>query len=289
MGFEDIINKNEHSLGYNDAILSIQTIDIPEPITAVFIVLGVAMVLKKRKTKKMVPNSNKSHNKIIMAVICIMFILAQVPAVNANTMIFDDNYGEGWTAGNWDNYIASEYTYNQTQYSVSRVNEIKFKVTDTQGMIIAGDTIFQAYVNFLVDEETPGHSITNIKVSTTEGTLFEFDDRSTGWICYLDEIEYLDTAEVVFDTNPDTWQLFKIDLSQTDYFGWPYQSRELGITPITSITLSSNGNSIGNTQMLADNVMIIPEPATIVILGFAMMLLIFKKTVSKKKIIDSSR
>jgi hypothetical protein len=41
--------------------------------------------------------------------------------------------------------------------------------------------------------------------------------------------------------------------------------------------------------MLADNVMIIPEPATIVILGFAMMLLIFKKTVSKKKIIDSSR
>jgi len=105
-----------------------------------------------------------------------------------------------------------------------------------------------------------------VKVRTTDGCLFEFDNRSTGWVCQLDGVEYRDAAEIVFDTDPDTWQLFEIDLGQVDYYGWPYQSQQLGNTPITFIAFSAYGNTTGNITMLADEIRLVPDPAMVILL-----------------------
>jgi len=182
-------------------------------------------------------------------------------------IIFDDEYGPGWSKSASNMYVNTDNTHNDSVASLMRNGGVTIKVTLPDGLDISGKSVLQAYVNFLVSDATPGHSLTNIKVRTTSGTLFEFDDRSEGWVCYLDDIEYRDAAEIVFDTDPHTWQLFEIDLSQTDYYGWPYQARQIGNTPITGIEFSAHGNTIGAIAMLADDVRLVPEPATLLLLG----------------------
>ncbi len=198
-------------------------------------------------------------------------------------VIYDDDYGTGWTKGTWDVSVDTETTYNNSSSAVRRDNGVSFAVINPAGLDISENPIFQAYVNFIVSESEPGHSITNLQVSTIDGTLFEFDDRSKGWSCYVDGTEYVDADEIVFDNDPNTWQLFEIDLSQTDYFGWPYQSRELGDSPITSIKFGNYGNTTGTSDMYVDNAKLIPEPATMALVALGGVMICVRKGTRKRK------
>ena len=212
---------------------------------------------------------------LVLVCMVVAVVLATTSAVFAvPIIIFDDEYGPGWSKSASSVYVNTDNTHNDSVASLMRNGGITIKVTLPDGLDISGTSVLQAYVNFLVSDATPGYSLTNIKVRTTNGTLFEFDDRSEGWVCYLDDIEYRDAAEIVFDTDPHTWQLFEIDLSQTDYYGWPYQARQIGNTPITGIEFSAHGNTSGAIAMLADNVRLVPEPATLGLLALGGMALI---------------
>ena len=209
---------------------------------------------------------------VFMAAAMVLTVMPSVFAVPI--IIFDDDYGQGWSKGTFDVYVDTENTHNDSDASLRRNGGVTIVVTQPDGLDIIATSLLQAYVNFLVSDDMPGHSLTNVRVRTTSGTLFEFDDRSEGWVCYLDGIEYRDAAEIVFDTDPHTWQLFEIDLSQTDYYSWPYQTRQLGNTPITGIEFSAHGNTSGAIAMLADNVRLVPEPATLGLLALGGMALI---------------
>lgn len=191
--------------------------------------------------------------------------------VKSQITIFDDSFGADWKSGSWNLYVDLETTYDNSCASLNRIGGVKISTSDSSGIDISPNSILSLYINFVPTETLTGYSFTNVKVSTVDGTLFEFDDRSTGWAYTLDGIEYSDSAEVFFDTDPFTWQLFEIDLSQVDYFGWPYQSRNIGSTPITSINFSPYGNTTGDINMYADNIMLypasvtIPEPSAIIL------------------------
>ena len=204
-------------------------------------------------------------------------LLAYASTVLANATVFEDDYGQDWTKGTWDVYVDTEQTRNDSTASLRRTGGVILEVANPDGLDIRATPILQAYVNFLVTDATPGHSLTNIKVGTTDGTLFEFDDRSEGWVCYLDETEYTDASEIMFDVDPDTWQLFEIDLSQADYFGWPYQSRQIGDATITSLSFSPYGNTTGKIAMYVDDISLVPEPTTISLLGLGVIALFPKR------------
>ena len=211
----------------------------------------------------------KSTNYLLLltVVVSLVNIFLATPLAQADIVLFDDAYGSGWTKGTWDLYVDTEYAYGDNLASLRRSGSVVLKTTNPSGVEISQTPILQAYVNFVVTEATPGHALTNVKVRAMDGSLFEFDDRSVGWTCYLDGVEYVDAAEIVFDTNPQTWQMFEIDLSQVDYFGWPYQSRELGSQPVLSLEFSARGNAIGDVDMLVDEVcLVIPEPSTLIVL-----------------------
>jgi len=207
----------------------------------------------------------------LACVVEVVVLAAKSQVASAGLIIFDDDYGSGWARSARDMYADTDITHSGSAASLRRIGGVTVGVTHRDGLDISGTPLLQAYVNFLVSEATPGHAFTNVKVRTTSGMLFEFDDRSEGWVCYLDGLEYRDAAAIVFDTDPHTWQLFEIDLSQTDYFGWPYEARQLGSTPITGIEFSAYGNTIGTIDMLADDIWLVPEPATTTLLGAGIM------------------
>jgi len=211
--------------------------------------------------------------------IALAVVLASTPSATlaGPIILFDDDYGPGWTKGASNVYIDTDNTNSGSAASLRRIGGITIGVMRPDGLDISGSPLLQAHVNFLVSDATPGHSLTNVKVRTTSGTLFEFDDRSEGWVCYLDGLEYRDAAEIVFDTDPHTWQLFEIDFSQTDYFGWPYQARQLGSTPILGIEFSAYGNTTGAIAMLADDIRLVPEPATLGLLAVGGLVLIRRR------------
>ncbi len=209
-----------------------------------------------------------SHVLVIGAVSAVLACSA-APA-KADIVVFDDEYGEGWKdPRNVD--IQTEYAHGDSGASLRRTGKGVFvELEESSGLAIDQTPVFRTYVNFVVTDETPGHSITNLRVSTVDGTRFEFDDRSDGWVCYLDGVEYVDAAEVFFDTDPHTWQLFELDMSQVDYYGWPYQSRQLGSTPIESIAFDIYGSTTGRVDMMIDDVRLvshIPEPASLILFG----------------------
>lgn len=204
-------------------------------------------------------------------------ILLATPLAQADMILFDDAYGSGWTKGTWDLYVDTEYAYGDSLASLRRSGGVTLETTIPSGVEISQTPVLRAFVNFAVTEATPGHSLTNIKARAMDGTLFEFDDRSEGWTCYLDGVEYVDAADIVFDTDPQTWQLFEIDLSQVDYFGWPYQARQLGSTPISGIEFSAYGNTTGAIAMLADDIRLVPEPATLSLLALGGVALIRRR------------
>ena len=207
----------------------------------------------------------RALSPLCMAVV-IALSAAPVATLAGPLTLFDDDYGPGWTRGTWDVHVDRENTYGGSAAALHRVGGVTLKTTSLGGLDISGTPLLQAYVNFRVSEAAPGHSLTNVKVRTTTGTLFEFDDRGAGWVCYLDGVEHRDAAEIVFDTDPRSWQLFEIDLSQVDYFGWPHQARQLGDTPITSIEFSAYGNTTGTIAMSADDIRLVPEPALVGVL-----------------------
>lgn len=49
LGFEDLVDKPSWGLGYNDAIVGIKATNIPEPMTATLMALGIVAILSKRK------------------------------------------------------------------------------------------------------------------------------------------------------------------------------------------------------------------------------------------------
>jgi len=211
---------------------------------------------------------------IIGIIAAVLIVLPS--ASKADVIVFDDTYGSAWTKGTWDMSIDGTYAYSG-EYSVRRDGDLVFDIISSDGLDISETPILQAYVNFLVTDESPGHSLTNVKIFTLDGTLFEFDDRSDGWTCYLEGVEYVDAAEIVFDTNPETWQLFEIDLSQVDYSGWPYKSQLIDATPVTALTFSADGSSTSDIDMLADNVRfvpVVPLPTTLALLGTGTLLLL---------------
>jgi len=212
-------------------------------------------------------------------------------SANAQFTVFDDSYSPDWKNGSWSVYVETANTYNGSAAALGRVGGVMLSTTNSQGVVISGSPILGAYINFNVTESTPGHSITNVKAQALDGALFEFDDRSIGWNYILDGVEYTDEAEVVFDTNPQTWQYFELNLSQTDYFGWPYQSRLLGDTAITSLNFSAYGNSTGAVNMLVDNISFmpitsaVPEPSSLILGLFGVGGILLKKR-GKRKIVN---
>lgn len=202
---------------------------------------------------------------LILVGICAVVFLPQAATAS---MIFSDAYNTGW-ASHWSVSVVQDPVYGGEGFALSKDRGMRFDVSGDDGMVISDTPVLQLRINFIIDQNHTGHSLTNVKVSTIDGNIFEFDNRSEGWTCSVDGTNYIDAQEIFFDTDPDTWQLFEIDLSQTDYFGWPYQSHQIGDTPITRISLDTWKNTTGNALMVVDNVRLVPEPATICLLGLS--------------------
>lgn len=207
---------------------------------------------------------------LVLTGICAAVLLPQTTEAG---VIFSDTYGPDWK-GHWSVSVIRDPVYGGEGLALSKTRGMRFDVSSDGGMVIADEPVLQMRINFLVEQNHPGHSLTNVRVLTLDGTLFEFDDRSEGWTCSIDGTSYTDAQEVFFDTDPDTWQLFEIDLSQTDYFGWPYQSRQIGDDPIIRISLDTWGNTTGDALMVVDNAKLIPEPATICLFSIGAALLL---------------
>jgi len=202
-------------------------------------------------------------------------VLAALASSAWADLIYTDAYGEDWK-GHWSVDVQSERVFDG-QYALRSSGGIRFDVAAGDGLLIHEAPLLEAYVNFLSSDASPGHSITSVRARATDGSFFEFDDRGPGWEFLIDGVSYVDAREALFDDDPETWQLFQIDLSQIDYAGWPIVEQQIGARAIEQVSFSPWRNTTGNIDILVDNVRLVPEPTMLVLLGVGCILMLRRR------------
>lgn len=214
-------------------------------------------------------------NYSLLLVLVVFLVNADV---FATSVIYTDDFGDDWECKMWDINVETSNTHNASASALSNEGQFVFYTRDDAGVTIDANPKLNVYVNFFTDEDYTGHSITSLRAHTVSGDLYEFDNRGAGWTYSIDGQVYQDTAEAVFDTDEQTWQLFELDLSQVDYY-WDNgnQPRYLGSSAIDSISFSGWDNTTGDIHIAVDDAMLVPEPTTAALLGLGSLLLIWRK------------
>jgi hypothetical protein len=213
---------------------------------------------------------------IIYLIFLSTIVLTLTGRADASMILFDDKLASGWS-GTWRMSAESSNVYSGTGALCSSNGQF---VLSSRGLTVGDDYWLEAMVN------TTNATASNIEVflSYANQTNIPFDNRDVPTTYYLNGIGVLSGNKgILTDNAPSTWQLLRIDLTQTTYTGWPYTSH--AFNPQVDELLQVR--FVGSSQLLLDDLRLIPksvametaipEPATIGLLGLGALILLFRK------------
>jgi hypothetical protein len=212
-------------------------------------------------------------NTNIFLMLLMTVVLTLTARVGASMILFDDKVASGWS-GTWYMNVESSNVYSGSS-SLSSSNG-QFELSST-GLNVDGNCWLEAWVN------TSNATTSNVEVFLSYGSETKsvpFDNRNVPTTYYLDGVETKSgKTGIAIDPNPSTWQLLRINLTQTTYTGWPHISHNFN--PQTDDLLQVR--FVGSYQLLLDDVSLIsqsaaiPEPATMSLLAIGVLALIHRK------------
>lgn len=213
---------------------------------------------------------NKSYAAASLAA-----LLAAVPAASAATVIFEDANGDGWTR----NSQSSTQTTNVHSGTAALQTTNGNYVFDHAGFTSASDYILEFYAN--TTDETATSSL-RVQLTWAGNATVSYDNRNVGAIYLVDGEEVqagTSNKGIALDTDPNTWQLIQLDLSQVVYEGFPFVSHQYapGVNAITKIAFGNDGGQSANLLLDSVRLVAVPEPASLSVLGMGLGAMLLRR------------
>lgn len=159
------------------------------------------------------------------AVNLLLILLLSVLAHGGDVVIFDDNIANGQIIGA---DVSTERSYEGTS-SVNYTTETDsgytvFKFDLTSSVTVGPNRFLQMRVNFDPNTTYPASKIRRIQIIPTGGSAVTFEPDNADYYVDRQPAEVL-SDRILFDSEPNTWQLMTLDLSSTP--GIPNESTQL--------------------------------------------------------------
>lgn len=197
-------------------------------------------------------------------------LLLAAPASEATVVIFDDADGAGWTRP-WFTPTQTSNVYQGTTALGLGSGNGQFKF-EHNGFVDASNYILEFYAN--TTTSSPAASlvidVSWVDADNTAHENIRFGNRNNQPAQYIiDGTSYDSGPDVALDTDTSTWQKVQIDLSQTVYvYDNGLEVPHTYIPGVSSLrNVNFRGTADSTTHMVLDNVRLVPEPASLSLLG----------------------
>jgi len=190
----------------------------------------------------------------VTASVIAMFALWGARGACAEIVVFDDAPGTGWSKA-WQ---MSYQTFNVHSGTAiwNNVNDNMLFTHD--GLDVDTNYVLKTWVNTRTEE---GMDLL-LRISYTNETETEedipFDDRNEDSYYWIDGVP-VTCGEAITDADTNTWQCVQIDLTQTNWTGWPYVEHHFNPTTdhLTEILWNGDSTNSGDHIFLIDDVSLI--------------------------------
>jgi hypothetical protein len=212
-----------------------------------------------------------------------------VASASADIIVFDDAFQNGWKAAQWDMTtnatagIGGSATLTSLK-SGGGSTGIRISTADSAGQMVGANSLLEFWFNTSDGSVSPGITV-GIKYNANS-TTYMFDQKGVTRTYNIDGVDTLYVVggsipadlNIRTDADGSTWQKVTVDLTEVVNTGWPYVANQWD--PATQVL---NEVSIGfdyrdtSDKLLVDNVKLVPEPATMSVLGLGALALLRRR------------
>ncbi len=201
------------------------------------------------------------------SIVAAMSLALGASSGSAAILVYDGNYGDGWSQQQWDMTTNSDFYYGSTGPSLATA-KIGGGATSVgvqhPGLMVGNNYVLSFYIN-TIDDNPSGTLLVRIRFDGYDAA-HQFNERNIPAVYNIDGVDY--DYPVTTDADSGTWQHVTVDLTQTRYPGWPYvpTTWDPATQALTYISILAGADNV-----VIDDITLVPvpQPGALALIGLA--------------------